>query len=261
MAKQSVHTNGDTCIPKSILSASDAFAEPCGRRQIGSQLTGRRWLACFPRFAARRWRRVREATLSWSQFHQRSGLLMLWRFHVNKRRAPLMQASLRSSRSQLNSSDFNLKEENGAMKQTIRFAVAAVCLSFMSIATAIAQDQYTEGGVTRVTLVQILPGRFNAFMDDLKTNLKPIWDAEKKAGLIENYNIFLNTTKANPDDWDIGFALSYKNFAALDGLAQKVLDLRMKQYGDKSKEQQVIDKRVQNARVVTSVLTREITLK
>jgi hypothetical protein len=55
--------------------------------------------------------------------------------------------------------------------------------------------------------------------------------------------------------------LSYKNFAALDGLAQKVLDLRMKQYGDKSKEQQVIDKRVQNARVIASVLTREITLK
>ena len=70
------------------------------------------------------------------------------------------------------------------------------------------------------------------------------------------YNIFLNTTKANPDDWDIGFGLSYKNFAALDGLSQKVLDLRMKQYGDKGKEQQV-----QNARVVTSVLTREITLK
>jgi hypothetical protein len=147
------------------------------------------------------------------------------------------------------------------MKQTIGFTIAAVCLSFMSIATAVAQDQYTEGGVTRVTLVQILPGHFNAFMDDLKTNIKPIWDAEKKAGLIEDYNIFLNTTKANPDDWDIGFGLSYKNFAALDGLAQKVLDLRMKQYGDKSKEQQVIDKRVQNGRVVTSVLTREITLK
>ena len=174
---------------------------------------------------------------------------------------PLMHMSLLSSRSQLNSADFNLKEENGAMKQTIGFSIAAVCLSFMSIATAVAQDQYTEGGVTRVTLVQILPGHFNAFMDDLKTNIKPIWDAEKKAGLIEDYNIFLNTTKANPDDWDIGFGLSYKNFAALDGLAQKVLDLRMKQYGDKSKEQQVIDKRVQNGRVVTSVLTREITLK
>ena len=38
------------------------------------------------------------------------------------------------------------------MKQTIRFAVAALCLYLMSMATAVAQDQYTEGGVTRVTL-------------------------------------------------------------------------------------------------------------
>jgi hypothetical protein len=147
------------------------------------------------------------------------------------------------------------------MKQVIRFAVAVLCLSFLSVATAVAQDQYTEGGVTRVTLVQILPGHFNAFMDDLKNNIKPIWDAEKKAGLIENYSIFLNTSRANPDDWDIGFTLSYKNFAALDGLAQKVLDLRMSHYGDKSKEQQVLDKRSQNGRLITSILTRDITLK
>ncbi|HYK48486.1 MAG TPA: hypothetical protein VEU94_02085 [Terriglobales bacterium] len=147
------------------------------------------------------------------------------------------------------------------MKQTIRFAVAALCLYLMSMATAVAQDQYTEGGVTRVTLVQILPGHFNAFMDDLKNNIQPIWEAQKKAGLIESYGIFLNTTKANPDDWDIGFSLGYKNFAALDGLAQKVLDLRMKQYGDKNKEQQVVEKRVQNVRVIASILTREITLK
>lgn len=147
------------------------------------------------------------------------------------------------------------------MKQAIRFAVVALCLCLMSVVSAVAQDQYTEGSVTRVNLVQILPGHFNAFMDDLKNNIKPIWDAEKKAGLIEDYGIFLNSTKANPDDWDVGFSLTYKNFAALDGLAQKVLDLRMKQYGDKSKEQQVVDKRVQNVRVITSVLTRSITLK
>ena len=147
------------------------------------------------------------------------------------------------------------------MKQSVRFTVTVLCLSLWSVATAVAQDQYTEGGVTRVTLVQILPGHFNAFMEDLKTNVKPIWDAQKKAGLIENYSIFFNVTRANPDDWDIGFTLSYKNFAALDGLSQKVLDLRMKQYGNKSNEQQVIDKRVQNGRLITSILTHEITLK
>ena len=98
-------------------------------------------------------------------------------------------------------------------------------------------------------------------MDDIKTNVKPIWEAEKSAGIIQDYGIFLNQTKASIDDWDIGFILTYKNMAALDGLGMKVLELRMKQYGDKSKEQQVIDKRVENGRAVSSNLIRDITLK
>ena|SRR6516162_4612149 len=147
------------------------------------------------------------------------------------------------------------------MKQTIRLTARLMLLLLLSLGTAIAQDQYTEGTVDRVTLVHILPGHFNAFMDDLKTNIKPIWEAEKSAGIIENYNIFLNQTKANIDDWDIGFVLTYKNMAALDGLGMKVLELRMKQYGDKIKEQQVITKRVENAVSIASYLIRNITLK
>ncbi len=147
------------------------------------------------------------------------------------------------------------------MKQALRLAIAALCVILGSLATAAAQDQYTEGNVERVTLVHILPGRFNAFMDDVKNNIKPLWEAEKSAGLIESYGIFLNQTKASVDDWDIGFVLTYKNMAALDGLGMKVLELRLKQYGDKSKEQQVIDKRVENARAVSSYLIRDITLK
>jgi hypothetical protein len=147
------------------------------------------------------------------------------------------------------------------MRQALRLAVAALCVTLVSLATASAQDQYTEGPVDRVILVHILPGHFDAFMADVKNNIKPIWDAEKSAGLIEGYGIFLNQTKASVDDWDIGFELTYKNMAALDGLGMKVLELRMKQYGDKKKEQQAIDKRVENGRAVASYLTREITLK
>jgi hypothetical protein len=147
------------------------------------------------------------------------------------------------------------------MKQALRLAVAALCFCLLSFGTATAQDQYTEGPVSRVTLVHILPGHFNAFMDDIKNNIKPIWEAEKSSGLIESYGIFLNQTKSGIDDWDIGFILTYKNFAALDGLGMKVLELRMKQYGDKSKEQQVINKRVENAVGVSSMLIRDITLK
>ena len=113
------------------------------------------------------------------------------------------------------------------MKQALRLAVAVLCFTLVSLATAVAQDQYTEGPVDRVVLVHVFPGHFNAFMDDLKNNIKPIWDAEKKAGIIEGYGIFLNQTKAGIDDWDIGFELTYKNMAALDGLGMKVLELRM----------------------------------
>jgi hypothetical protein len=145
--------------------------------------------------------------------------------------------------------------------KVVRLAVGLLFLSLILLSTSVAQDQYNEGTVERVTLIHILPGHFDAFMKDVKTNIMPIWDAEKSAGLIENYQIFLNQTKVGMDDWDIGFAVTFKNMAALDGLGMKVFDLRMKQYGDKSKEQQVIDKRVDNARAVSSYLIRNITLK
>jgi len=147
------------------------------------------------------------------------------------------------------------------MKQVVRLTLGLLCLSLLLLATGVTQDQYTEGSVNRVILLHILPGHFNAFMDDLKTNIKPIWEAEKSSGLIESYGLFLNQTKASIDDWDVGIILTYKNMAALDGLGMKVLELRMKQYGDKSKEQQVINKRVENTVGVASYLTREITLK
>jgi len=147
------------------------------------------------------------------------------------------------------------------MKQAVRLVLGLLALSLVLLATGVAQDQYTEGPVSRVTLVHILPGHFNAFMEDLKTNIKPILEAEKSSGLIVSYGIFLNQTKASIDDWDIGLITTYKNFAALDDLGMKVLELRMKQYGNKSKEQQVVDKRVENGRSVASYLVRDITLK
>jgi hypothetical protein len=49
--------------------------------------------------------------------------------------------------------------------------------------------------------------------------------------------------------------------AALDGLPDNIYGLRMKQYGDKNAEQKVIDKRVENVRMVNSMLIRDIRLR
>jgi hypothetical protein len=147
------------------------------------------------------------------------------------------------------------------MKKAILLASAVLCFSLAAMSTAAAQVPYNEGPVSRVVLVQILPGHFNAFMDDLKKNIVPIWEAQKSAGLIQSYDMWLNLTKTGAEDWDFGYSLTYKNMAALDGLPDKVYDIRMKQYGDKNAEQKVIDKRVENVRIVGSMLTRGITLR
>jgi hypothetical protein len=153
------------------------------------------------------------------------------------------------------------RKEKAQMKQAIRIAVAAFCFSLVASAVTQAQVKYNEGPVERVVLLKVVPGHFNALMDDFKTNIQPIWDSEKAAGLIQGYEIFLNTTSSGPDDWDIGYSLTYKNMAALDGLPDKLYDIRMKKYGDPSAEQKVIDKRVENAHVVSSMLLRDITLR
>ena len=147
------------------------------------------------------------------------------------------------------------------MEMGVRLAVAVLCFSLVGISATTAQMKYKEGAVERVVLLHVLPGHFDAFMDDLKTNIVPIWEAQKKAGLIQDYQMFLNTTRSSGEEWDFGYSLIFKNMAALDGLPDKVYELRMKQYGSPSAEQKVIDKRVENVHIVSSYLPREITLR
>jgi hypothetical protein len=147
------------------------------------------------------------------------------------------------------------------MRRVICLAVSVMCLTLLALKTASAQVPYKEGAVERVVLIHILPGHNDAFMADIKKNVVPMWEAEKAAGLIVDYQMFLNQTRSSADEWDFGYSLTYKNMAALDGLPDKVFEFRMKQYGDQSAEQKVIDKRVDNAHAVSSYLIRNITLR
>ena len=147
------------------------------------------------------------------------------------------------------------------MKSVVHLAGALLLALVSSDVTARAQVPYDQGAVTRVVLLSITPGHSDALFADLKKNTVPLWEAEKKAGLILNYSLFLNQTSSGSNDWDVGYTLTYKNMAALDGLPDKVYELRMKQYGSKEDEQKVIEKRVENAKLVSNYLLREITLR
>jgi hypothetical protein len=147
------------------------------------------------------------------------------------------------------------------MKHTVHLAVALLLALVASTTTTRAQVPYNQGTVTRVVLLSIIPGHSDALFADLKKNVVPLWEAEKSAGLILDYSLFLNQTASGPEDWDVGYTLTYKNMAALDGLPDKLYEFRMKQYGSKDNEQKVIEKRVENAKVVSSTLLRDITLR
>jgi hypothetical protein len=147
------------------------------------------------------------------------------------------------------------------MKQAVRLAIAVLCLSFVAVIAVSAQVPYSQGPVERVVLLKVTPGHFDALMADFKKNVVPLWEAQKTAGLITGYQTFLNQTSSGGGDWDFGYSLTYKNMAALDGLPDKVYELRMKHYGDQAAEQKVIDKRVENAHVVNSMLIRDVTIR
>jgi hypothetical protein len=132
---------------------------------------------------------------------------------------------------------------------------------FLLAAPVMPQEYYTESAISRVILLKIKPGRFNAFMEDLRDNARPVWEEEKNQGLIMDYKVYLNSTADSPEDWDVAITLQYKNYAALDGLAAKVQELTLKHYGSKGARQGALEKRVENAEVVGSRLMREITLK
>jgi hypothetical protein len=147
------------------------------------------------------------------------------------------------------------------MKRAVWLSVAAMCLSVMMSMAATAQVPVKEGTVERVVLLHINAGRGDAFWADMKKNTVPIWEAQKAAGLIVDYQWFVNQTTSNPDDWNVGYSLVYKNMAALDGLADKAYDIRMKHYGDQAAEQKVVDKRVENTHAVSSYLIRNVTIR
>ena len=147
------------------------------------------------------------------------------------------------------------------MKPAVRLAGALLLAFVASTFTSHAQVPYSQGNVTRVVLINITPGRFDALFADLKKNVVPLWESEKSAGLIVDYNLFLNQTASGIEDWDLGYSLTYKNMAALDNLPDKVYELRMKHYGSKEDEQKVIEKRVDTGKVVASYLIRNITLR
>jgi hypothetical protein len=110
-----------------------------------------------------------------------------------------------------------------------RLAILA-CLGVLTTA-ALAEDQpYTEGPVVKVNAIRTEYGRFDDYVKFLDTTWKREMDAEKKAGLIVSYEV-LTAEPQGPNDPDLYLVVTYKNWAAFDGLDAKAEAIAKRVYG------------------------------
>ena len=145
-----------------------------------------------------------------------------------------------------------------------RITLCAVLVATMltSALSLLGQSpNYQSGPVWRVIYLHIKTGQGDAFWNDVKQNLKPVWDAEKQEGLIADYKFYTNPTSTHPDDWNVAIAILYPNYAALDGIDQKGATISSKHYGSRDAMLQAGQKRSDYATVISNQLAREVTLK
>ena len=99
-----------------------------------------------------------------------------------------------------------------------------ICAALLTLTGGLAMADgrpYTDGNVTEVTFIRTKPGMFDAYMAWLGGERKKEVDAQKKAGIIIGYTVYV-AQPHTPQDADIILTVTYKNWAALDGLADKM---------------------------------------
>jgi len=99
----------------------------------------------------------------------------------------------------------------------------SMCLGASSLAlNARAEDerQYTDGPVTNVSYLHVEYGHFEDYIDWLNSTWKPTMEANKKAGLIVDYKVFMIGVLPPPavkaDQPNMILWITFKNLAALD---------------------------------------------
>jgi hypothetical protein len=109
-------------------------------------------------------------------------------------------------------------------------ALAACGLGLFATAGRADERPYTEGDVVSVEGIRTVYGHFDDYMRFLAGNWKSEMEAAKAAGLIVSYEVF-GAEPRGPDDPDLYLVVHYKNWAALDGMHEKMEAIGTKIYG------------------------------
>ena len=126
---------------------------------------------------------------------------------------------------------------------------------------AVASDRpYTEGPVSTVSSIRTEPGMFETYMKWLSTTYKPMMEENKKAGIILDYRVY-QTQPRSPEDPNLYLVTTYKNMAAMDGLADKTDATLQKFIGSQEvRDQKAVERGKMRTQIGTEMI-RELVLK
>lgn len=127
-------------------------------------------------------------------------------------------------------------------------------------ATQAADRPYTEGPVSTVSSIRTAPGMFQTYMKYLSTTYKSLMEEQKKAGIILDYAIY-QTTPRDADDPDLYLVVTYKDMAALDGLADRTEAIQAKLIGTQDQRDAAAIDREKMRRPVGQQMMRQLILK
>ena len=142
-----------------------------------------------------------------------------------------------------------------------RLPLAALAL-MLCAAPALAQQgspNTTPGAVTRIVLIRIKPGHADQFWADFRQHLKPVYDEEKRQGILTNYSVATKSTLDNPDDWNVALTLTLPNWAALDNLS-RMDPISLAHYGSAANRTAAATARLEHGTTIAAFFVRDQTV-
>lgn len=122
------------------------------------------------------------------------------------------------------------------------------------------QAPYTDGSVWNLQFIRVKPGLQDDYLNSIRASTKRLLDEGKRQGLILSYH-YISAPSATPQDWDVLIMVEYKNYAALDGLREKVEPLAARALGGESERRTLAGRRNEIREVVGTKFGRELILR
>jgi hypothetical protein len=119
------------------------------------------------------------------------------------------------------------------MKAISTLLAGAILALAMQVASAADERPYTFGPVVNVAYIKTKPGHFDDYIKYVGTTYKQLMDSEIKSGNVLSWAVY-SAQAHSAQDADVILTVTYKNWAALDGIADRVEAAQKKVWGNRA---------------------------